>query len=346
LTSNGYAYHRAITIAHSQVPTADQSNFPILLQGIYPFLATAANGGHVQSTSGYDIVFAADSAGTRLLNWEVESYNPVTGAISVWIRVPVLSHTNDTTIYLFYGNPNASAFLGNRPTVWDSNYTAVYHLSDNAAATTVSDSTGNSYTGTNAANTNTKSVASAAGLGLTFNGSSDYVRSQGTFSSGAPFTLEGWVKLNAWPNYGYGGYLAAKGQQYFVQFATDNSGAHGIVVGTYTGPFFAGTAKSLDSSFAGSFHHVATSWDGSRWNLYIDGALAVYENSVQGPSSSGEPFTIGAQTFSGGFPAQFLNGVIDEVRVSSVARSASWIAAEYNNQSAPASFYGIGAESQ
>jgi Concanavalin A-like lectin/glucanases superfamily/Domain of unknown function (DUF2341) len=344
-SGNGYTYYRSITIPHAQVP-ADQSNFPVLIKGVYPFLASTANGGRVQNVNGYDLIFTSDSAGSTLLNWEVERYNPVTGALSVWVRVPALSHTTDTSIYLFYGNPGVSAFQGNEQTVWDTNFQAVYHLADHAANAGVADSTANGDTGLAAADTKVKTIAGEDGLALNFDGSSDYIHSQGAFPSGSPFTLEGWVKLNAWPNNGYGGYLAAKGQQYFLEFTTDNGGAHGIVVGTYSGAYFAGTAKSLDPAFVGAFHHVAASWDGANWNLYLDGALAIQAASGQGPAASSEPFTMGAQTFSGGVPFQFLNGAIEEVRVSSSARSAGWIAAEYNNQSAPAGFYNVGAEVQ
>jgi hypothetical protein len=34
---------------------------------------------------------------------------------------------------------------------------------------------------------------------------------------------------------------------------------------------------------------------------------------------------------------------VDETRLSNVVRSAGWIATEYNNQSNPSAFYGIGA---
>ena len=123
------------------------------------------------------------------------------------------------------------------------------------------------------------------------------------------FTLEGWVNLNAWPNAGYGGYLGSKGNQYYVEFSTDNGGAnHGIVVGTLfgTGNFFAGTAVSEPTSFAGSFHHVAGSWDGANWNLYVDGAVAAQTASGQGPYHNPEPFTLGAQTYdTSGDVAQF-----------------------------------------
>ncbi|MBU4082789.1 LamG domain-containing protein [Patescibacteria group bacterium] len=42
--------------------------------------------------------------------------------------------------------------------------------------------------------------------------------------------------------------------------------------------------------------------------------------------------------------SQFFDGLIDEARISNVARTAQWIATEYNNQSDVASFLTIGAE--
>jgi hypothetical protein len=38
------------------------------------------------------------------------------------------------------------------------------------------------------------------------------------------------------------------------------------------------------------------------------------------------------------------NGLIDEVRISNVARSADWVTTEYNNQNAPGSFITLGTE--
>jgi hypothetical protein len=37
---------------------------------------------------------------------------------------------------------------------------------------------------------------------------------------------------------------------------------------------------------------------------------------------------------------------LDEVRISSVARSAGWIATEYANQHSPSTFYSVGADNQ
>lgn len=92
------SYQRAITIDHTKVPNTDQVNFPFLLNTTDSTLATVANGGHVASSNGYDIIFTSDSAGQNVLNYEMEEYNPATGQVVAWIRIPTLSHTADTVI--------------------------------------------------------------------------------------------------------------------------------------------------------------------------------------------------------------------------------------------------------
>src|SRR5712691_6304367 len=86
--SNGYARRRAITIDHTKVPNTDQTNFPVLASGTYSYLATTANGGYVTNANGYDIMFTSDAAGTSTLAFEQENYNPSTGAVNYWVKVP------------------------------------------------------------------------------------------------------------------------------------------------------------------------------------------------------------------------------------------------------------------
>jgi hypothetical protein len=129
--SNGYAFRAALTIDHTKVPNTDQSNFPVLISGVYPLLATVANGGGVVNANGYDIIFTSDAAGTAPLPFERESYSPLTGAVNYWVQIPTLSHTIDTVIYLFYGNGSITSSQANPAGVWDSNYKGVWHLSQN-----------------------------------------------------------------------------------------------------------------------------------------------------------------------------------------------------------------------
>src|ERR1700736_7070434 len=111
--SNGYVRRRTITIDHTKVPNTDQTNFPVLISGTYPYLATTANGGNVRSANGYDIIFTSDAAGTSNLTFERESYNPTTGTATFWVKIPTVSHTTDTAIYMFYSNSSVTTDQSN-----------------------------------------------------------------------------------------------------------------------------------------------------------------------------------------------------------------------------------------
>ena len=138
--SNGYSYERAITVNAGEV-TGTQVNFPMLISGTYPYLATVGNGGNVTNGNGYDIIFTSDAVGANLLNWEVESYNPATGAVVMWVRIPSL--TAGTVIYEWYGNAAISTFQGGAVgSVWDANFKGVWHL-PNGTTLVGNDSTSN-----------------------------------------------------------------------------------------------------------------------------------------------------------------------------------------------------------
>ena len=91
-------------IDHTKVSNTDQIDFPMLFSGTYPFLATIANGGNVQNANEYDTIFSTDPNGLTKLNYEIEKYDPTSGQIIAWVRIPALSHASDTTVYLLYGN--------------------------------------------------------------------------------------------------------------------------------------------------------------------------------------------------------------------------------------------------
>ena len=139
--STGYGYQRVIVIDHTKVANTDQINYPFLFNSTDPDLATVDNGGHVTNPNGYDIIFSTDPNGQTRLDFEVEQYNPATGQLVTWIRIPTLSHTSDTIIYVFYGNPAITASQANPTGVWDSNYQAVYHLGNLPSTNVASDST-------------------------------------------------------------------------------------------------------------------------------------------------------------------------------------------------------------
>lgn len=131
--SNGYKYRKPITIDQTQVSgTSNLTDFPVVISETDADLADSANGGNVQSSNGYDIRFEL-SDGTKL-DHEIEKYVNTTGELVAHVRIPSLSATADTEIYMYYGNPDVATTEENAVGVWESSYKAVYHLSNTLSA--------------------------------------------------------------------------------------------------------------------------------------------------------------------------------------------------------------------
>ena len=336
---SSYSYHRTITIDHTKIANSDQSNFPILISGTYSYLATVANGGKVQNANGYDIIFTSDVAATNKLDYEIESYNAATGAIAFWVRIPALSHTADTLIYLQYGNSSITTSQENKTGVWDSSYKGVWHLGSGSSLS-LADSTSNANNGTNSGATATTGQIGGAAQ---FNGSNQLISigPLGTESPASTLTMSAWVNAN-----GTSGLPEA-----FSQKASGNAfvpnlfigGSSRFVAEAYQTGAGGSDATDTTSMNTGQWYYLLGTFDGSNVSLYVNGvkkATTAY-NSNAGANSNG--WTIGNYTQNGsGF--DWWNGSIDEVRLSSVVRSADWIATEYNNQSSSATFYSIGGE--
>lgn len=77
----------------------------------------------------------------------------------------------------------------------------------------------------------------------------------------------------------------------------------------------------------GEWHHVAATYDGTTWRLYLDGRLDGEAKVDATPrKDSAQHFGIGAALDTKGAPAGFLHGAVDEVRVWRRARSTTEIA--------------------
>jgi hypothetical protein len=120
--------------------TEEVRDFPLLVNRVDPDLMNRAN------LDGSDIKFTTIE-GTKLAH-EIESYDKATGRLIAWVRVPQVLATG-TELYMYYGNSMASA-QANPAGVWDSQYLAVWHLSDPAGGN-VADSTSANIDGTKAA---------------------------------------------------------------------------------------------------------------------------------------------------------------------------------------------------
>ncbi len=318
----GYTNWRRITIDHTKVPNTDQVNFPVLVSGTYSYLATTANGGSVTSANGYDIIFTSDEAGANILPFEQESYNPSTGAVNYWVQIPMVRHTTDTMFYMFYGNSAVKTDLSNKTGVWDSNYVGVWHL-PNGSSLSPNESTTNENNGTNnAASATTGQIDGAA----SFNGSTNItLGNTDSLNITGNLTIEAWVKTNATGDVRIVSHSNSSSPNNGYEFGLGNQSAGKT-------DFWNGTAwKSANTAVNdNNWHLIAVSVNGSTENFYKDG---VSDGSVSGgvPNSFSGTGTLGLS----------FNGTIDEIRLSGSARSADWLATEYNNQNSPATFYSV-----
>ncbi len=328
----GYGYRRTLTIDHTKIGATDITNFPVLVSVTDTTLATVANGGRITSASGFDIVFFSDPTLLTKLDNEIETYSATTGAIVMWVRVPTVSHTVDTVIYMGYGNAAIVASQENKAGVWDTNFVAVYHL-PNGSVVTANDSTSNALNGII-----TGSSASAGKVdgAITINGATDKVVATGGGFSGN-VTMDTWVKPTAF-NYGAivsNNNVGTASRNYITVFTAGDSslfvgcGGIGLVAVPLSSPIVLNV-----------WNHIVTTCDGANWKAYLNGVLVGTIANSNIPNSSGDTIYIGQE----GPAYDQYTGVIDEVRISKSARSADWILSEYNNVNAPATFAVLGSE--
>src|SRR3990167_6410091 len=145
-----YSYQRIITIDKDQISgRSDFTDFPFLFSETANYLKTTANGGKIQNSNGYDIIFTLGPDISSKLDHEIISYDGITGQFIAFVKLSTLFHYKDTTVYLHYGDSNIDHSQENVSGVWNSNFRAVYHLEETTTgvANEIKDSTKNNYDG-------------------------------------------------------------------------------------------------------------------------------------------------------------------------------------------------------
>jgi hypothetical protein len=239
---------------------------------------------------------------------------------------------------MYYGNSCISSSTENKTDVWDSNYKGVWHLKENGAPYSDSTSNGNNSNGGTYPTDATGAVAEAQD----FNGSSTYINvpSSASLDIYDNKTIEVWI---------YPRSFDAPGgvDRRIVIKRIDDSNCYQLTTNSYNNNAFAfGHLRygSENTVFGGSnlsanmWYHVVGIWNGSS-TIYLNGQPANSGNGLWYTGTSSD-LRIGNRTGEVGFS----NGIIDEVRISNIARSADWIKTEYNNQNSPSDFYALGTE--
>ncbi len=312
-----WLYRQSITFNNTTANLGTTSealtDFPVLIK------LTSANFDFSQAQAqGQDIRFTA-SDGTTPLNYEIESWDSTKQTAIIWVNVPTITAESSTDrIYLYFDN--AAATDGqNKTGTWNSAYEAVWHM-DEASGQTVADSTSHHADG--AATGATPTTTAVFGMARTFPGNTNYVTTP--ISNGVTVTVSDWATMTS-----QGGMmwnqLSGKGPDLWAV----NGHFYLNTWDSYSNPICAIPASASD----GQFHLYEMVISSSLTALYYDGSLcgtAAYRNPTgQFHISSGAGYD--------------WHGSIDEVRVSNVARSAAWAAANYKSQTNQFATFGTSA---
>jgi len=332
--NTSWSYRASVTIAHGQVGGA-LTNLPV-----YVNLANMPSGfwTHARSDCGDIRVTASD--GVTELAREIVSCNNGGQTGELWFNASSLSNSSDTTFYIYYGNPGVSDYATNATygaqNVWTNGYAAVYHL-PNGSTLSANDSTSNANTGSiTGATAGTGQLDGAASL----SGSSQYI----TIGNGSSLQITGDMTIQAWVK------------------PTDDANSNGIVGKTNSNipapyDFYlvqttgvprlwrgnGSTAANFDATAGvsnGVWSFIAVTMSGTSVTHYLNASTNGSGSLSTTIADSGTSARIGSRADS----VTMFKGSMDEVQISNVARSASWLLTQYNNQSSPGTFYTMGGE--
>ena len=329
-SSNAYPYSLKIqTVGYNKTETLTNFSILVALNNLIPNF----NYANFAYTNGSDLRFM-NSNSTVELNYEIENWN-TNGTSYVWVQVPTISSSSDY-IYCYYGATNASTFPAytTNGATWSANYQAVWHMNQTNAINSVASGSLNGQ----ASGTVTQVTGYIDGADNIPNSASALINvgTSGLITTNA-LSVSAWFKANAVGGVvhmivgegndgGYGG-----GLDFFI--TTDSK------VRMYPQDALVARADSATTIVTGQWYYAVATFDKTSTKMYINGILE--SNCIDGVQSARSATTM----FLGNYKLAAIpfNGQIDEVRISTVARSTNWAWASWSNQVSGSTFLNYGA---
>ncbi len=334
--NDNWPYRKLITIDHDQIDV-DQINFPFLVH-----ISSDSDLGNYAQDDGDDIVFIIYSDNITQLNHEIEYFDGSGGELIAWINIPSLSSSEDTKLWIYYGNSDS----GNQENIedtWNSNYVMVQHLNEPTGE--LIDSTSNNNDGSND-NATFNSSAKIDGA-YNFNGIDNNI-DVGTFDVvGSGLTISIWFNADSFSE----NTLCTSGLRLISKATGQDSSQHyWMIAPADYGDMFryrlrtesSGTSNlivSTDGLSTGTWYNVVATYDGSYMRIYNNG-IELGSSTKTGNISTNSDVSV---WIASNPPDDYraFEGVIDEVQISDIARDEDWISLSYDNQNNPESFISV-----
>ena len=293
-----------------------------------------------------DDLWFGDEDGTPFAH-EVEAWDPE-GSSYIWVKLPALDPTS--VLWMYYGDESAAP--GQDPAaVWTAAYAGVWHLDQDpfGEAPQVLDSSFPANHGTALGSmTAANRVSGRMGDGLQFDGADDRIDLGDRMVDGvAELTLSAWIEPGTIdtgdPAHGTpgGDAILSKsgggGDDNLAFLIGRGSAGRGDLYGYVD----SGQNVEVDTTdrpiAAGSWSHVAVVYAAGRITLYSNGEPAIASSGAAAGALVDNPMSLHLGSKTNG---QFYDGLVDEVRIATVARSDAWIAAQYLSMTDSLLIYG------
>ncbi|MEM9132956.1 MAG: DUF2341 domain-containing protein [Actinomycetota bacterium] len=309
---------------------ADLADYPLLVTFSSAALAADA------LPDGSDIRFTA-ADGVSDLAHELERYDPATGSVTAWVRVPSVAGASPTTLYLYYGAADAPDQQAVRE-VWPDDVEAVWHLHRDPAgsAPQLDDSTTGNNDGLSGGAMTSGDLVIGTTPAVDLDGADDVLRAAAfdPTPTGA-LSVSGLLRLDA---HTVDGPVLTKADDATTRILDLSVTTAGALQGRLS---LNGSEVTLIGGTVptGAWHHVAMTWDGATQRLWMDGVEVAAQPAVGILDRDGTmPVTVG-NVATGDRP---LDGAVDEVRLVNTARSGPWLDALATNLSNPGAFVSVG----
>ena len=329
--ATGWSGHKNVIVNTSSIQgganvSGNVLNFPLLVR-----LGTADSAVFAASQqNGADIRFTKANNTTRLSH-QIEHWNATTRSAAIWVLMDtVYGNRNAQHIRMHWGNGTA-ADSSNGAQVFRTahGFQAVWHMDGDSASSNEPDATANGLTATQSG-----SPAAVAGhIGGARNlvtGSETYFNvansaSTLNFAEYGNYTLSAWVNATSLVSHGV------------IMSKADNQYALKLNNGGFEWEFFEydGIGWNAVTGFAeqGVWQHLVGVQNGFDAALYVNGVrvdFGIISTSGGDGRVTDTDLQIGRQ--SSPSTGRYFDGILDELRVANVSRSADWARLEFENQ--------------
>lgn len=323
--STTWTQHKNIVInSVAAALTVNVTGFPLLvrLDSTNAAIFTQAK------TGGADLRFTKADNTTRLPH-QIESWNATTKTAVIWVLVDtVKANISNQALRMHWGNA-AAADSSNGAQVFKTSggFQAVWHMNGTADET---DATPNGITAT--AEVVPAAANGRVGPARQFTGT-EYFRATGSASGPLNFAFNSNFTISAWINpvelASHGVIVSKHDLDYALKLDQNNN--------LEFFQFVDAGGWNAVNSFAGQneWLHAVAVQKGDSSLLYINGALVDNEATLTaggGARREDIDVVVGAEPTSNTAVRRFFIGIIDELRMSNVARPADWARLDYANQ--------------